>query len=231
MATFLSICQDVGTDSGLISFQNKPQTVVGAVGKWAEIVSFTAQAWRDIQRGRQDWEYLRAEFSHALTIAKADYTPAELGIATRFARFAVDQPADGFRPMRLYETSEADSLDLFQISPEVWSQVYGRGSQQPNRPTEYALAGGKLYLGAIPDKAYTMKGRYWKAPQILALDADVPDLPEHFHDVIKWRGIMKVSGKDTAFTDRAVAQAEFSSGYRQLVKEQTRPVSMGAPLA
>lgn len=231
MATFLSLCQDAGTESGLISYQNKPQTVVGALGKWAEIVAFTRQAWSDIQRARQDWEFLRGEFSHALTIGKMDYAPAELGIATRFARFAIDLPVDGFRPMRVVETSEDDSQDLYQISPEVWSQAYGRGSQQPNRPSEYALRGGKLYVGPKPNKVYTLNGFYWKAPQVLSLDGDVPDFPEHFHDLIKWRAEMKVAGKDGAFTDRTVAQAEYSAMYRQLVNEQTRPVNMGAALA
>ena len=235
MATFLSLCQDVGTDSGLISQQNKPGTVVGALGKWADCVRFTAQAWSAIQRSRTTWEFMRGDFSQALTPGKASYLPSELGIASRFSRFANDITAqvETFRPMRCYDPAlgEADSQNLIQISPECWSMIYGRGEQTQMRPTEYALANGKLYLGGISDKAYTLVGQYWKAPQVLSLDADVPDLPEHFHDIIKWRAIMFISGKDGAFTDRLVAQAEYSSMLRQLVTEQSRPVIMGAPLA
>jgi hypothetical protein len=233
VATFLSLAQDVGTDSGLISHQNKPATVDGALGKWADSVRFTAKAWETIQRSRQDWEYLRADFSALLTAGKASYTGAELGVTSRFARFAQDIAADFIQPMRLYDpvTGLGDSQNLHQISPECWSMIYGRGEQQNNRPTEYALANNKIYLGAIPDKAYRLDGSYWKAPQVLSLDTDVPDLPEHFHDAIKWRAIMMVAGKGGAFTDRIVAQAEYSQMYRQIVLEQTRPTGMGAALA
>lgn len=228
--TFLELCQAVGTDSGLISRQNVPATVVSPVGKWAEIVSFTAEAWRDIQRSRQDWLFLTGEFSVALTIGKYSYLPSELGISSRFARFAHDR--GGFQPMRLYETAmgEADNQNLSEIELEAWLMIYGRGAQTSQRPCEYAISKA-LYLGPIPDKAYTFKGWYHKAPQALALDADVPDLPEQFHEIIKWKAIMKVSGKDGAFTDRSVAQAEYSPLLRQLVNDQTGRVGMGGVLA
>lgn len=231
--TFLELCQAAAADSGLISSQNLPQTTANAVGKWGDIVRFTAQAWNIIQRSRRDWEFMRADFTHALTIGKSNYTPAELGITTRFARFASDVEADGLLPFHCYDPAigVADDQCLRQISPEVWSQVYGRGTQDNNRPTDYALAGGKLYVGQFPDKAYTLLGSYWLAPQTLSLDSDVPALPDHYHDVIKWRAIMMVSGKDLAVADRTVAQAEYGQMFRQLVAEQTRPVNMGAPLA
>lgn len=227
--TFLELCQAVGTDSGLISRSNKPATTVNALGKWGDIVAFTAEAWRDIQRARQDWLFLKAEFSASLTVGKANYLPANLGITSRFARFAHDQA--GFQPMRLFESGEADNQNLNEIELEDWFMRYGRGAQTNMRPTEYAIGNGKVYLGALPDKTYTFKGWYDKAPQLLALDADVPDLPEHFHEIIKWKAIMKVSAKDGAFTDRAAAQAEYSPLYRSLVKEQTGRPRLGGTLA
>jgi hypothetical protein len=58
-----------------------------------------------------------------------------------------------------------------------------------------------------------------------------PDLPDHFHDIIAWKAIMKISGKDGAFADRLVAQGEYSTMYRQLVAEQTRPITLADSLA
>jgi hypothetical protein len=119
--TFLELCQKTGTDSGLISYQNIPTTVTGATGRWAGIVSFTAQAWADIQRARTDWEFLRASFSHALVIGQASYTPGELGIAERFARFAVDAPAAGYQPMHCYDPAVgvADDASLTRSAPSA----------------------------------------------------------------------------------------------------------------
>lgn len=233
MATFLELCQSVGKDSGLISRQNIPATVDSAQGKWGDIVDFTAQAYKRVQAGRSDWEFLRAEYSGSTVAGQSSYTPAQLGISSRFRFFLPDVLADGIQPHRLYDPAigEADSQNLYQISPECWSMVYGRGSQVQTRPTEYALAAGKLYLGAIPDKVYTVKGAYMKAAQVLAEDDDEPELPEHFHDIIKWRAMMMVAGKDGAFVDRMVAQAEYTGLYRLLAAEQTRPMNMGGPIA
>lgn len=231
--TFLELCQQVGLVSGLISTQNQMTTTVGQVGRQLKIVTFTAMAYRRLQTSRTDWEWLRGTFSHALVIGQADYTPAELGIATRFKAFCVDVPVDGYRPMRLYNAGlgVADSQDLYQISPELYDQVYGRGVQTAQRPTEYALAQGKLFVAVKPDAAYTLDGCYWKAPQILAADGDVPELPAHFHDIITWGAIKLISGQEGAFADRAVALGDYSSMYRQLVTEQTRRISLGRPLA
>lgn len=231
--TFLELCQKAGTDSGLISYQNRPTTVAGATGRWAGIVAFTAQSWSDIQRSRGDWEFNRDSFSHALTIGQASYTPAQLGITERFSRFAVDAKAAGYQPMHCYDPAigVADDASLWQISPECWQMIYGRGPQTPTKPTEYALASGKLFVGSQPDKAYVLAGDYWKSPQVLAADSDVPDLPEHFHDIIAWKAIMKISGKDGAFADRLIAQGEYSTMFRQLVSEQTRPIVLADSLA
>lgn len=230
--TFLELCQKAGTDSGLISYQNVPTTVAGATGRWASIVRFVAQAWSDIQRARTDWEFMRQAYSHALVIGTAAYAPADLGItAGDFARYISD--AAGYLPHICFDPAigVADTQSLVQISPEDWSMVYGRGAQTLTRPMNYALADTRLFVGPVPDKAYTLAGSYWRAPQLLVADADVPNLPAHFHDIIPWRAIMKMSGKDGAFADRLIAQGEYSTMYRQLVAEQTRPIIMADSLA
>jgi hypothetical protein len=232
--TFLELCQKTGTDSGLISYQNIPTTVTGATGRWAGHRQLhRAGLVRHSAKRGPTGSFLRASFSHALVIGQASYTPVELGIAERFARFAVDAPAAGYQPMHCYDPAIglADDASLYQISPECWSMIYGRGPQTPTKPTEYALANGKLYVGSKPDKAYVLAATTWKAPQILVADSDVPDLPDHFHDIIAWKAIMKISGKDGAFADRLVAQGEYSTMYRQLVAEQTRPITLADSLA
>jgi hypothetical protein len=229
--TFLELCQKAGTDSGLISYQNVPTTVVGATGRWASIVSFVAQAWNDIQRSRGDWEFMRANISHALVVGQRAYVPSDLGIPNSFSRFAGD--AAGYQPWHLYDPAigVADDQNLTQIPTDEHEMTYGRGAQTLSRPTKYAIANGQLYVGPLPDKAYTLVGLFWQAPHPLIDDADEPVLPEHFHDLIVWKAIMKISGKDGAFADRLVAQGEYSTMFRQLVSEQTRPIELGDSLA
>jgi hypothetical protein len=191
-----------------------------------------ADAWSDIQLARTDWEFMRQPFSHAVTPGVFSYSAVDLGIAAgTHDRFVGD--TEDYQPTIIFDPAigVSDQQSLSQITIEQWSMIYGRGAQTNSRPCYYAIAGGKMYLGPIPDKAYTLAGSYWQAPQALVNDADVPIMPAHFHNVIKWGALMTVHGLDSAFADRATAQAKYSSLYRQLVNHQTRPVLMGGSLA
>jgi hypothetical protein len=229
--TFLELCAATAVDSGLISTQNTIVATGAQVGRKLKVVNFVVQAWKTIQNGRTDWVWMRGSYNHALIIGQSSYTPAQLGIAARFRSF---MPASGrYQPHTLYDPAigVADEMPLTQISPEDWYAMFGRGAQTNSRPCYYALEAGNMLLGPIPDKAYVLRGRYMKAAQVLTIDADVPELPDHLHDVIKWRAIMMLHGQDGAFADRTVAQAEYSRLYRILCNEQTAPVQMGDALA
>lgn len=231
--TFLELCEAVGIDSGLVSDHNIMTTVLGNNGRLGRIVRATAQAWEDIQNGRNDWVFMRAQFTGALVINQTSYTPAQLGIATRFRSFFRDADAEGFLPHTIYDASigVSDESGLFETSPAMWRMAYGRGSQTATRPTDYALDGQNFLVGPKPDKAYVAKGWYRKSPQALVADADLPDMPAQYHSTIKWRAIMDLHGADAAFADRLVAQARYKEAYSVLVNDQTDPLQMGDALA
>lgn len=231
--TFLELCRAAGLDSGLISSQNLMTSTAGQVGRQLKIVNFVDQAWKLIQGGRNDWVWMRAPFNGNLVIGQGSYTPAQVGIATRFRAFIPDRQAEGFQPHTIYDPAigNSDETALCQISPVNWHMMYDRGAQTNTRPVYYAIENGKFLVGPLPDKAYVIRGRYVKSAQDLAADGDVPELPADFHDIIKWRAILMLHGQDGAFVDRTVAQAEFSRLYRLLSNEQTEPVCMGDALA
>lgn len=229
---YLELVNAAARDGGLVSKQNRATTLVDASGITEKLAAFVEQAWRLIQLQRNDWEFRRGDFSHALVIGQAGYTPLELGI-TRCSRFASDINIEGFTPHSIYDAAigAADTCPLYQISPEVWESAYGRGVQTQQRPTDYSLRRGVFCVGPHPDKAYIVQGQYWKGAQSLSLDADEPELPEDFHDVIKWKALMLYSGQDGALNDRELARMEYAALMGRLVSEQTRSVDMGPPIA
>lgn len=228
--TFLDLCKAASLDSGLISSQNLMTTTLNQSGRQLKVVNAVADAWDTIQTGRTDWAWLKAQFSHALVIGQSSYTPAQLGITSRFRAFL--RETDEFRPHTIYDPAIglADESELCEVRPAQWRTTYDRGVQTNSRPIHFAREAGNLLLGPLPSKTYTLRGWYKKSPQRLAADADVPECPDYFHVAIKWRAILDLHGKDGAFADRAVAQAEYSRLYRLLVNEQTDPVVMGGAL-
>lgn len=231
--TFLELCAAAAVDSGLVADTNTITAVTAQTGRKARIVRAVVQAWEDIQKARNDWIFMRGQFTASLVVGQSSYTAAELGIASRFRSFVRDADAEGFLPHYLYDSAigVSDQTGLAEISDAMWQMAYGRGEQTNSRPVDYALVGSSFNLGPPPDDTYTIKGWYRKAPQTLAADADEPDLPSHHHSVIKWKAIMDLHGGDAAFADRLVAQARYAADYRALVDEQTAPLTMGDALA
>lgn len=225
MATFLQLCRDTGRDSGTVSSTNPLTTVAGATDRQEKIVSFVTQAWLLIQGAREDWQWLRAEFSESAVIGQARYDPIDDWGLTRFAGWIEDK--DDYEPVTLLDPSlgSADEGAIRQIGFQDWRSRYGRGEQQQQRPTCWAISPAReLCLGAVPDRAYTVKGEYLRGPQTLAVDADVPELPAEFHDLIKWRALMLLAGHDQSPGDLAFAQTNFAPRWRQLVNAQTPEV-------
>lgn len=196
MSTFLSLCSDVARESG--GAGSAPVSVLNQTGRQAKIVQWVVEAWRDIQNERNDWSFLQGEWQGQLIIGSSTYTGASFNI-DRFAAFVGDTP--GNRPTTLYDPAigVADEGCIHQMSFQTYRTVYGRGAQLQQRSTRYCLdPQGAIRFGSTPDKQYIVRGEYRKGPQILAADADVPDMPDRFHRRIVTRAIVLMAQHDEA---------------------------------
>ena len=75
-----------------------------------------------------------------------------------------------------------------------------------------------------------MRGLYRKAPQTLALDDDVPDMPAHFHDCIVEAAVIMLSTHDEAAPNLTLWQLRAIRGFSQLEREQLPTITMAGPL-
>ncbi len=230
MSTFLELCADLARESGAIGAA--PAAVTGQTGRQLKCVEWVALAWKTIQNSRRDWTFNRAEFSKSLTISQTAYVGGAGGWAlTRFGEFIGDRPT--FRPTTIYlpADGQATESELCEIDYDYWRVHYDRGTHDANRPVEYAIAPDRtMRFGPKPDAAYTVRGEYRKTAQILAANADEPDMPERFHDVIVWRAIMLMAGADEAVTALQDARAKYSELYRGLVRDCTPRMSLEGSL-
>lgn len=231
MSTFLQIVQAVGRDSGTTSTAAPLATVVGATGRWLKIVQFVIQAWLDIQNARTDWQWMIRETEKALADGTRRYTAAGWSI-TRFSAWVQDQDSDDltYRPFSIRDPDLglADESALYQIDYRVWRDRYGRGDQsQEQRPTCYAISPAReVCVGPVPDQEYTLRFEYRLAPQILAADADTPELPAEFHDVIKWKAQLLLAEHDERPGGIATARNSYSTAYLRLVNAQVPKASV-----
>lgn len=214
MSTFLELCAALADESGAIGAA--PTSVLAQTGRQAKAVGWVRRAYELIQNSNPDWTWMQAEIAAvALVINQTSYTAAQLGIASRFAGFKGER-IDGnivVQPWTIYDNTigVADESPMREIEYEKWRLYYDRGAQVAQRPYYYARApDDTLRLGPKPDKTYRVRGEYRKSIQTLAANADVPEMPLRFHDIIVWRAVMLLAGHDES--DPAYQQAAAKYG-------------------
>lgn len=228
MATFLDLCQMVARESGTIS-GNLPTSVASQTGRLAKIVSWTNLAWLEIQNRRTTWLWMRKDFSGDTIANTQKYTAASWNV-TDLSKWIIE---DG--SISMYDTSIGVSDEgplVFTPWPE-YRATYLRGTQTPNRPVTFTITpANEIAFGPIPDAAYRVSGEYVQTPQTLSANADTPNLPERFHNIIAYRALMMLSGHDEAPTTYAEAQSNFNAMLFDLERDQLPSWASGTgPLA
>lgn len=235
MATFLDICKDVARDSGVVSTLDTPETVDGQSGRLARIVHWVREAYEDIQNLHSEWRWLEAEFSGSTIASTQSYDAVSLGITSRFSRWLYD-PENYENFFTLYKTSEGQSTEQL-VSYVDWNwfrrhYLIGSAATTTGKPSCVTVGpDDKLYLYPIPDDAYTLRGRYRKGLQSLTADADVPEMPEDYHSIIKWKALMLMGNFDEAVTQMPEWNMNYLRIKGQLENSQLKPVRMPDALA
>lgn len=231
MSTFLELCQDAARESGTVT-GTLPSTVESQTGRLAKIVSWTAEAWLQIQNSRNAWFFHRKEFpATAKTSANTKrYLPASWNIDD-FAAWLHEEDS-----ITIYLESEgvADEDSIRQISWQDYRYRYERGAQTANRPLHYAISpANEFCIGPAPDGVYVLRGEYRRTAQILAANADVPLCDPRFHKVIPWKAVLLLIAHDEAPPDRlATANFEYMNYMQALERDQLPRIGLAAePLA
>jgi hypothetical protein len=226
MATFLELVNDLERESGTIQKGSRLATVVNAPNRQEKMVEWIIEAWRFIQASRADWPWMRKEFTSSLVIGQARYTATNLGLSdvSRWVR-----PANGFEPFTIYDPTigQGEENDLRYTDWLTWRSIWDRGTHTPNRPIDISVDyDGKLTFGPTPDKTYTVRGEYYRTPQVLAANTDVPICPVEHHSAILWRAMMLLGDHDEAPAVVSTASVKFQRAYRDLVDAAMPEVSV-----
>jgi hypothetical protein len=206
---YLDLVQMVARESGTVP-GTQPLTLSGdQPARLKKIAHWVDAAWNMIQNHKAGWHWMKATYQATTAPGVARYSSVALGIA-RFNRFVaipgtmtIMDPAIGVR-----DEGFLSPLDYWN-----WRKIYGIGEQTPNRPVAFSVhdPDQTLCLGPLPDKEYTITGEYYKSPQSLLVDTDIPELPEAYHPMIGWQALMLLAGHD----EGAFAVGNAAAQYRQ----------------
>lgn len=234
---FLQLAQRTRQESGLSG--TGPTTVLSQSGDLKRVVDWVSSSYEDIQSRHMNWRWLRSRFtfntvSGTDTYAYTDVTDSRLtGTISRFSRWWLEDEY-GFSNAYRYLTSAGSSAQnyLIPVSWESFRDLYRFRTQPDGLPIYVAIdPQNNLVLGPAPDDIYTITGEYQMSPQVLAADADIPEMPAHYHMAIVYEAMQRVGSYSGASDVQSRGIKDGNRLMRQLENDQLPQMGMSGPLA
>lgn len=208
-------------------------TVVGQVGEMRRFVNWVQQAWTEIQTAQDcGWLFLNQPFDFVLVPGQQTYPIDQLPVSAA----APDFRAWDHNKFRIYTDTVnfGDEMILPFMDWPTFRNTYQYGQMQTETQKPSCVSEDpykSLLFGGVPDQAYHVRGRYWRQPQVLTLDTDVPLAPTYYHMLIVYRTMMYYAMFEAASEVLAAGEKWYTQMMRQMEVDQMPPVTFGYPLA
>ena len=203
-------------------------TAQSQVGESGRMVSWTQQAWIDIQTSKEDWLFLREPFTFNLVANQYQYTATEAGL-TDFGNWK----RDSFRASSVGQDYKDEQL-LNYMEWTTYRNLYRYANMRNTtaRPVVVSITPEKdLAFGSKPDQAYVIDGEYYTQPVTLSADADEPIIPARFQMAIVYRAMMYYAGYEAAPEVLSRGDFEYRRLYSRMEIDQLPTIVSGPPLA
>ncbi len=217
------VARESGTISGVL-----PISVTGQTGREAKVIYWVNEAWNQIQNDKDTWRWMRGEFDGAISASSQRYTGAGSFSLTRWAGWITDNDT-----MTIYPTADGVAYET-PIGPIPFANyraMYERGTRTAGAPVVYSVSDANELCFQLPDTAYTVRGMYRKTPQDLTANADIPEMPVRFHNLIAWDALILLAGADESISHMQIFQQRATRLRGDLMRDQLPQISIGGPLA
>lgn len=209
--------QEAGATGATIS------TTLSQSGLVQRLIDWIDSAYQDIQNLRENWDFLREDFSFTTNTTSREYTKDAISL-TDLNAWKTDD-------VRVYKVA----TDETQLIYEPWDNfkrtfIFGAHRTTTARPFYFSIdAAGSFWTDYIPNDTYTINGEYFKVAQAMSstgatANTDTPLIPTRYQMAIVWRALMfygAYEGADEVYTHgekeyRAILSAlEFNQLPRQ----------------
>ena len=230
MASFLELVKDAYAVTGT----GDPEEITDVAdvdGYAADVKRFIQQAWEEVQLAREDWLWMQREAMFATVSSTGVYAWSDMLEEAGGSRSI--PPDTGFRSWLTHRRWYVgdDGQHLRKINYEVWRR-YNKVETAQGKPQVYAIGtDDKLYFRPVPDDAYEIEVVFQTGVQPLENNADIPNMPSAYHQLLKWRAVMLAHGFDTDAESTQYAAVQYANYNDNLLRSQSPGWITGGTLA
>lgn len=238
--SYLALCQTLAQEAEITQQSGVPGAVAGQVGQLMRVCNWVRDAYKEIQNRHANWRWLRKPFNFT-TIPNQDayaYTGINDALLiggtaiTRFKRWWLNDYAEP--PLVYLLTAGVSSqVPMTWLDFDQFKWLFRRGTQNPSSPIYISVDDAdQIVVGPKPPAALSVvTGFYQRGNQELVADADVPEMPADYHDLIWKRAIQKYAANSVAPEIYTRCNLEANSTMRALESEQLGGIRLGKALA
>ena len=246
--TFLELVQALNRE--IDWSEADPITVRNLSGNPASLPRWVSQSYVELQN-RQDWRWLRHEWSLDLLPSGADGSAIDRGDAGFQGRYAfgdvtdlaTGQPISRFRrwvrdqesPVRVRPVSGPRNVVDGDMIWLPWDDYrYLSQNYEPAATPGYLSVDPQDRLCFMPEPneaGHRASGEYIRGSQVLVDDADVPEMPTDYHMLIVYLALRRFAFSRAATEALAEAEEFISLTMADLLRMQTPTLDVGPALA
>ena len=178
---FLEIAKEVRLLGGVQGIG--PVSVVNTSGYEGVLVQFVKDAWEAIQNMREDWNFMFSKASFPTIASQDNYTLTDIFLIPQFKVWKKDS----------FKLRDTTASYLNYKDPDRLEKIY-LNSTAESKSSEFTIERDhSITLKPTPDSIYTITANYYRSPQLLKEDTDVPILPVSFHRIIVYGALQKLA--------------------------------------
>lgn len=235
--TYLQLCQKLAQEAEVTQQTGVPGAVSGQVGQLMRICGWVADAYKEIQ-SRTNWRWMKKAFNFTTILNQDAYAFTginDTGTGSAIARFKRWWLNDENEPPLIYllTAGVSSQVPMTWLDFDQFKWLFRRGTQITGAPIYISIDDAdQIVVGPKPPAAlYVVSGFYQRGNQELAVDADVPEMPADYHDLIWKRAIQKYAANSVAPEIYTRCNLEANSTMRALERSQMFQIRMGKALA
>ncbi len=214
---YLEICQRVHR---LAQVQGQFGSVVDT-GINREIAQIVSDCWVDIQKYRKDWLFMWKELSFITEVGREYYDTDYLFPTPGTSDLGYFKLVDYRTSMYAVDPDDLKTRSVTFVEYEQFRHSFRNESSTGSpRWWTYHPASYEIQVQGTPDKLYALTSDYYRLPQVLTENVDVPHILSKWHDLIVYKALSDFGAAKSIHGISSKFEMKYAVELGELMREQ-----------